>query len=724
MSQASCTLAGVSLQARQGEAHGWSLVAGVQPFVREFLVSASIADAIYARALKVTYPGAAGDNPRTTRPRGTPTWPRGPVELVLAGGPGEPVTIKGLYVIARGPGDDPLNTESLLVADARWLWRTRVVVTRYNVARPTAERRWLDGELTPPEVARTEADLAFERATLKDLARPWTAREVLEDVLAYVAGHGGARVGVTPLQDVVQGLELFDQGDAAVQRALALVPGILPWVDAEGIVRTLSLYDGTEVAAFTRAQQGLTPGVLSGSWGVPDRSLALPPAVQVGFEREHEVRFDYSETSSSATRVRQQPGREEPTLELVVPQPDVTLALSDGKAVAMGTYLRFYDEWLPAVSALADYPATVGALTQDVILRWFLAGMSQPHLVYSADVPGAASLLWSRRLSAVSQHWRQTFRLLPQWVDKIRSVEARRASIVSTETGARARSEAFCDYVVKPTFRGMAPKGQQELGRTVTGYAAQIKDCRPAPFLVDVVDPRVGLIRLTPRTDLVGLGEQVVPGSCSSFPSASAATNTALWHQVTLDAAWNLSVVLTVIPSVPNDTRRLWWETVTLADAVKALSGAGASADRVTRVRGKPGNSHKALGPVRYVLSGDTTARFAWRDEDATAIKESIWTGAPPPRDLLVNPTDVRDVAVAQAARVVAPLLPRGVGRVVVSLDKDALPTGNLLSVTHEVRGALATTTLQAPAPGADTPSVWSLLPERTRRIVARLVQE
>ena len=703
--RAHLSLGGQVVDLRPGQTHAWSLTASTGPHVGQFVAHKSIVDKI---AEKATAQFRKID-PRKTRVGGSPQG-IGPLTLEIDGGPGKPVKIKGLYMIARLAGDDHINNEVIVVADRRWLWRTLPVKRRYNVRRPTPEKRWVDGELVPLQVARTVADLTHERMTLFGLERPWTAAEVLKDVLSYLCGSNGFVLDLKSvrLQGVVQDMRLRDQGPAALQRVLSQVPGIMTYAHPDGKIHLRDAFDRSEQVVFAKFAK--TP--ISGSWRVQDRSLSIPKQVLVGFEREHEIRFDYEErdTTVLTSRPKQKKGREEPTLENVAPIPDPNLTVN-GTKLAMGSYAEILSGLLPAWAADDKQPGNGIKLTQAKLLRFSLSGLGPLYATYRR-VPGAPDALFARRLGKLQEHYRRTFKISQQWMDKLQFVAARRSSIVDQEHGTRGRSDAFFDYVVRPSNLDLASRGQTSLGTQIIGFATQIKDGAPAPGEVSIDDPLSGIIKVTPRVDLNGADMIVTHGQLDApFPQADAAKRASLWARVSLKASWKLAVILTGVPSVPNDERSLWWVAVSLGDAAKKL--------------GAP--TPKALGPDRAILSGDSVARFAWVDSLASEIKESIWTGTPPPAGALTNPQEIEDVARAQAARVVSPLLPRVVGKVSIPLEGAVVPTGSLKTVTHGISldgagRARAWTQLNAPAASVPPPNSESLWTERTRKIVSRLI--
>lgn len=693
------TLGGVPLTLRDGEEHAWTITTGVRPHQRVFEMSTHRARAIFERAgAQLTVDSAASG----TRTRDRPS-PVGPLTFEIHRPNVAPLIVRGLYILATQPGSDP-NTLSVLVSDRRWLLTRELVERSYNIRRTTGERRILNGSVVPIQVAPRAADYAYRRTSLKDGIRPWTAREILDDLLLECFGEGGfAYDDELNLQDGVEGLTTPRAADEALEAAFAFLPGVTIYPGIDGLIHVLNTLSGREQAAVKAAGVPLWGG---GNWALVDRSQVRPPHVEVYLDREQELRFDFR-SEELQTMVR---GREPLTLENVLPCPDPTLTLASGRVVHQGTWITV-DEALAAWALLADFPAPVGALTQKKIRRHYLAGFSRLHNFYSLDAKGHPSEVWTRRIDAVAEHWRRTFRILPQWMDKLRGLKAYRVAVLDQETGTRARAAAYFDHTVKPSFRTLIKRGAAALGWEVNGWAVDLTSARVGPADVEVLDEDNGIIRVTPRVDPWGVAAEIAPGKLDGpVPTMNAGQSLAVWSRVGLKQEFRLAVVLSGVPDAPNNERRLHRETVRPEDAVGLLPGVA--------------NVGACRGPVWHVSAGDETARFAWIDAQADAIRESVYTGAELPRALLVNPDTVRDVARAQAARIYAWLLDRVEGSFRVSLNPTVVPAGSLTQVTHSARRAgravLATTYLALP-PILVPPSIP--LPERTRRILRRFVQ-
>jgi len=675
------TLGGIPIALRSGrDVFSWALTNGVGPAQAEFVTTLDRLERILAIGrLNRASKGA------------------GPLELRIETNRGDDLRVPGLYAMSLGPSDEPLNTASLLVSDQRILWARKVLARSYNLRRRTGNRRWLDGDNVPLAIAGNEADVVYKRATLDD-GKPWTAARMIEDVMdALVGADGTVELTLSQLTDAIEGIELFDSGPDALDRALAFATGQSVYVEGATVVVHNSL-DGREDLIF-----GLSDRPIGGAFRKVDLSAIRPEEVEILFEREIEMRFEFRTGAGLAqtTRPRRVPLREEPTLENVLPCPDPRLILADGTVVASGTWITF-EEFLAAPDVAAG--SGIGQLNDTVIREYFWRGMGTLKQAFRAGLP--ALLKWDRRLDAVGRHYRQTFRILPQWMDKVRSVKAYRIGILSPETGARGRSPVYADYTVIPSREGLAHADKRVM-KTVTGYAANLRDAEIAPFSATVIDEDNGILTITPKVSLDGHQDTIMPGVVDGpFPTSIAGDPNALRAIVKVKADWQFAVILTIVPIAPRNEARLHQVFVTPGSASLRLG-----------VDVGPSN-----GPVWTELSTITRARFIWDDDHGDGLKETVWSGQRPPTDPQ-NLPELEGAAFAQGARVYAPLLTRTQGDVTYSLLPRAAPVGTITEVIHQVdsRG-VATTRIVAP-PVTERPALYSLLPEDVRQTIRRLVQ-
>lgn len=702
-------LAGEALSIRPGGTVSASLAYGTRPQVISLEVMAWQVETFTRRGESQTF--QAGTR---TREQSSSSGPM-TLEVTYPPDPSRNVKLEGLYLIGVGPGDR-LNTRVLQLADRRWLAPRTVVRRRYNLRRDSGNRRLVGAELverTPIQLGVSVADPTFRLDTLKD-GRPWTAREVLEDVLEEVFGPGAWEIpsDVIGLSDDAEAIDLWDRGDEALARVAALLPGVEFFVDYDGRVKVGNVYDGTEVKLLE--DQG-DPN--AGDWKVLDRSTIIPQDFAVSFMAETELRFDFDEdaqSGSTGTQVREEVGRETLQLENVIRNPLLRLVLADGTTSTIGEFLPV-QTWLDAVNLLvAEDGLGRAPITQAQLRRVWLGDWSGWMTTYlTSATSGAVRLKWQALFAELRSHWRRTFRVLPAWRDKLEGLTALRAAIVDNENGERAPATVHAQWIMRISQLGLEKRFDARQNLVHDDYAADLSESQVSPFNAVVLSRDQGLIQLVPRTDEEGVAQGYTLGQVDEqlLPSGDIRDAAVIWGHAPLSAGFKVAVILSALRANPNGIEACHQEVVTLADAAERLGVA----------------VPKASGP-RYELRGfEDRARFAWRDSDAEAIREAYYSGAQFPAGLLVNTESMRSLALAHAARKLAEVLPRAIGSARWPL-RQVSPTGGARQVTHTIRvgpdgaGAICETTITCPGE-VSGPSVWSLLPEGVRRVLRGQVE-
>lgn len=706
------TLAGVELLAE--DAVGWHHTQGVEPFQRVFVLERGAAARVLA---------ASANNAE--------------VELRVERDDGTPLVVKALSVLSSAPARATYLL-GLLVADRRWRWTRALVVRRYNVRRRTGEKRQTDqgGAFIDIERLNPVDDVTYAKFSLKDELTAWTAKEVIEDVLVHVTGGAVsfADVDLATLKALpVEGLELEDDGQIAVQRALALVPGLACFVDADGTTRLTLRGGGAEDALLT----GL-PVVGPPLFEAVDLRRLRPSRVVVYFTPEDEVRFDFQDGGTPTTVSIDEPR----ILENVLPSPDPFLTVKK-----LGKDLRIVQgTWLPINQALLDAwnndtanPATIAFRGKTVTLPkvtfntgagainrlWFSPGGYHGYF----EVALQADPVWARRWSALMAHYRQTFRVSRRWIDRVRSLKAERIAIVDPETGTRAPADVFANYALIPTARRIAKSGGDfttQLAYNITNFnrAAKLADSKVAnTATVQVLDADVGILRVSFNPDAWGGTLKMVPSAVTSkrtgkpLPTCDPRDLLGGFRlmDLQLKETHDLAVVLTVAAASPNSLAQLFPVVVEPDAAKKALP---------TAVAARVGTCEGPEWHVR-VGAGIMTARFAWLD-DAGAVNEveqAILEGGARTTRRLVDEKMLTAFATAVAASVYAGMANYVQGEHHVVLDVGALPVGRILDVGHELaRSGRALTKLHMP-PDLRSPDPFSLVPESVRRVILKLVQ-
>lgn len=682
-------LAGIDLPAFGSV--GWSFTAGVRPHMRTFELAAADAQAI-ART-------GGSEITLTIEPDG---WPK--------------LEVKRLVFVALLPGTRE-DTRRVLIADRRYLWQRVMVQRDYNVRWRTGDTRMVGEGSLRVENQRPEADVTYASWSIKDKKTAWKAGEVIEDVLRAL---GGGSVPASLKRTIeIEDLNLSDSGDAALAKALAFAGGYSVRVNAAGDVAIFDTRDRSEVAALADAGPALRAG--ANFHATSDRSWVRPRSFRVLFERETELRFDYVEGESVWTTERNNPDPPR-KLENVIPVPDVSIVVA-GKMCSRGTWVNI-DDYLAALVGLeaetagaARGPLTHAIIRQAWLQTWdyFIANL------YGVYTSGAEHLVWRRRLSAIRRHWRQTFRPLKQWRDKMRSLKAYRVSVLVDETGARAASEAYMDYVARPSRAGifLSVSKNPDLGRQVSGWKATLSDptAETAPAEVRILDEEAGVFEIKLRADPWGEVEQLAPGNVELLPKArvtgdlrsAAGLAFGWWATLPLLPTFKLAIILTAIQASPNSEARMHAVEVSPSEAEELL--------------GQPIGACKGEPWTIAIGGGLETARAAWVDDFATAIEQSFYNGAPFPAAVLVNGANCRARAKAEAARMYATMLDREEGSVVVPFNPAVMPAGSISTVEHVVieRGIAMTQISVAAEPEPVNGNAF--LPASTQRILRRMVQ-
>jgi hypothetical protein len=600
-------------------------------------------------------------------------------------------TYRRVYALAVHPADTP-HARTVELADRRWLWPSIHVLRDFNLRRETGEVTLLGRRV---ENAQPKAEVRYMRHSLRNETTPWKAREVLVEVLTALVGGEFSVPSEVPEVEI-EDLSIDGPGDEALAQVLAFIPGANVRIDPDGRVAVFFSFDQSERQALS----GLAVHVGGDYPVLVDLDHVRPSAYRVLFSTETELRFDYT------TSTRQ---RDALILENVLPVPDVEATIGS-RTVGRGTWVTV-DEYLDFLATQAT-PNGTAALTQADLRRDFLSGLQRVALNYT--IVGGIDPLWQQRLSALRQHWRQTFRITPEWRDRLLRVEPFRAAVFDRESGMRAASEVFCSYLVRPSWRGIGVKHPQRKDTThgwnvagLPSYGTPLADAYPAPFRLVLVDPQAMVLHCEPVVDPWHEADAIAPGTADAdkMPvnrpgevNRTKELNKALWEWVELAETWSLALVLTGSRATPNGSDRLHAETVEAGELNKFFKPAPKASN----------------GPVMElrISPGFMAAKYGWSDDNGEAIRGALLAGGPLPPSALLNGTHVRNVAVAMAACVHELMLNRVEGNFAVDARAAAglKPTGSIGQVTHSL------------APDGKLQAwVSASLPERARNLMTFL---
>jgi len=641
-------------------------------------------------------------------------------------------SVRDLLVVGRGGTIDKFS-ETVLCADSRLLWRREWVRRTFNMRRRSGGRRRVtpDGEV-PAAVEQRIDDVTYLAQTTKtpnaSILVPYTAAEIARIVLDEVIGKGAwfGDLGSFPSK-VVDNVEIDARGDVAISQVLALLPGADVFLGLDGVARIKNLLDVGE-AATVLAQSG-AEFVGGGHPAFVRLGSQRPFEIDVLFDVEQEVRFDFdTETTTS--------GIDERLMVNVIPVPDPTLKMVSGplsgETVIAGTWVPMAD-YLSAINADkggVDVPNLTEARIREFFLapEWWLA----VYVKYSQIAP---TVLWSRRIGAIREHWRTTFRINRRWMNRIYSMRDYRVSVYDKETGTFGASVAYMDWCARASTKGLLARkfAQQKVaynGNPTRMVNAQtsLNGVDVAPAVVSVIDGELGIISLQLRTDMFGNQGMVAPGRIdagmalqanqSSVPITGDGSRYGSGGKVfSMNANFRASTIITVAPVSPNSTARLFPVTVNLERARKYLPSSVAIA------------LPNATGPrwTMRIGAGLLTARFFWQHSAASQIEGEFGVGVqdPKPRtnERLLNFREIEDLARVTAAGLYASMPDKWEGSKSVPLNQGLLPLGSIRAVSHTLNPeGDAETTLDLPDNVAAFDAL-ALMPRSTQNFIYRNVQ-
>jgi hypothetical protein len=681
----------------------------------------------------------------------------GPVTLEINPQEGNPVRVEQLWVLHVEPGPHPWISR-VLVADRRWMWPYAHVLIRMNIRRNVGTKRILANDQFAVDFDRAP-EVAFARYSLDQTTRRFVALRMVQKVFEQIAEKekefGGSafplvldqRVGSKIRSLPIEGLEIDEPGDQAAGRALSALPEAGITVDYDGKVVVYSRAGGDEEA--------IVKGILPEIRGMGHVDLVVnrkirPKTVRVWYTREAEVRWDFVESASarSSTVVAgSEPLGTLRRMENVLPIPDYQLTVSEISAqpIPQGTWLT-YDQCFRAWGNLPLLGVT-RALDHDLMQRAMIPEMDlYAALQLSGDRPDAKGNLkpWVGRIAAAMNHYRTTFRINTQWMDRILSLRAYRVATIDPQSGQRGPARAYGDYAILYTQRALWRSRAQgkpldyAINRSAFPSGGNLdSDAEPSPAVVSIIDHDQGIIRVDYRgTDpLSGDMRTILPSQIAvdSMPTwdASDKTRPISWDTVVgtskpprASASYRLAVVMTAVPAAPNDKRQLHMIEVKPSEIKDLLP---------TSLHG---GLETAEGPSMDIRIGPNVevARIQWSDARSADIEKvfGIGDGEPNLKGLVLNEGDgtnlergasLNQIARATAARVYGSLVDRYEGEATGAMNGGLHLNGWVSEISHEYTPRGETLTRVAMPPKIPQMNLAAFLDSNTRAALFRLVK-
>lgn len=632
---------------------------------------------------------------------------------------------KYLYVIEIRPGPND-QIERVHVVDRRWFWTRKHVERTYNLRRNVGF--WRIKTNGGPELHPVEPDINYWEWTLIDGKQPWTARDVLNDVIVEAktpeflqATNGFSFPHIDNLPDSinqlpVENLELNENAAEALARVLNYLPDVTLYVNPEGevVFQQRSSDEGKVIRILDNANN--VEAWDSGHIAYVSSPLVMPSEIHVLFEPEVEVRFDFHEFETGTTSTWEDDDR---YIENVLPIPDYQLTIN-GKTFVQGTWVTIAEY----LSALPVLPRTGRALTIKDIRIGLMPGMDLRALVQTLGKfdPDAD---WMARIDAIQAHYRLTYRINPKWVNQCKKIGTYRISTINPERGTRANAEVFQDYCVFPGQRAdvvlHAAGIEHSMALNVLGYRSTIdSDSKPSPFKVEMLDHDQGVFQLIPKLDVLKRFDAILPtkittpvtaniqevgvvrnlfGVDAKVQNVSFNSTVSRGEYPQMSAGHQASVILTLIPAGPNDTRRLF-KVVMRPEDVRSAFPSGAAQEALTGAKGPvlelKVNPNIETARVRWLDSANTrieaifnigiSGRFGRGDDRKELQLDDIMLNKGPNAFFNGSAAASLDaIAFAAAARQYARYMPRNFGSAAFRFAPDVEPRGWMDEVRHTI---------------------------------------
>lgn len=622
--------------------------------------------------------------------------------------------------------------------------------------------------------------------------RPWTVKEMLLKTLGKIKQD--IPLAINPLtadlsitesdldelsfvdEFLKEDIEFDGPTHSAVAGLLELVPNIGIYVDKDGNARFFSRHSGGENGIIAS-----TPHPYPGS-PVPffvDNKFFVPEYIEVQFESELEVRFDYFERldtqildfpslfddipslPTGSTFAGKAEGR---YLENVIPVPDKNFTVSplSGEAsygVVSGQYINI-DDYIRSLSLVVNTDLSIPVFITKPFLREFLLnGLAPSFANFFGDTFELADVrsAWNRRIDGLKEHYRKTYRFNPFWRNRMMNTKASRTAYISSTEPLRAPSPVYFNYAKKLTTKG-AIAVNKGVYFNVFNYDPEISKAFPVPwaYINFTGEEENGIFTLSLGGDPYGHNETIYPYTIANVPDIK--YGSFLSAHCTDDYAILGGAVSTAgYSGVPPVAASTAFGTTGGRPAGAVNPDHSLSTIITSTPVASPGVKLYSIkvypkdvgGPMGLRLSGASgpplfvkvpastqTARFVWSDKKAEEIEEAFgirrtedgsledvqpdYIGLEP---LLLNPDDLKILANKFATEEYAPYVPRKRGGIITSFN-DLYPDGTISTISHTITPPTGKITTSFSIDEEYRPPNWiQMLPSSIRAFIQKFVK-
>ena len=605
----------------------WGLSEGVVPLQAQFTVTKEG----LARLLESARKRAGSRRPFTT------------LQFISQVGQGatkaESIVYKNIYITGFAQHQDP-RLKYVTIADSRIFWSYSYFRGAFNV-RTAAGDKFAVREVNLAGLGDVplivQDAISFKTYSLfppiRDRAgniplKTWKISQILKKILGRIDTdlRHDTRVDFATNNNPLKGSDTQLQEDifldssssSSLSNVLDLIPYIGIYTDYDGVVKFFNKHEGGEIGLLnqiTAKTNWQEPG------NVPlyvTNELVAPRAVEVQFDSEIEMRFDFKDTGDTADLfIDEKEGR---WLENVIQVPDPVIDLPGVKAIPRalhGQYLNLHT-YLEALGPVGELEGVL--VTEKLVREYLMNGLMDYNLAGMGEADFRAD--WAQRSDAITAAYRRKFRINKNFQDRIINLTAKRVATIDFATGARSPSPVFTNYSTRFTARGLRANGGEETIVNIRGYRDLINESKVCPLaILNILEVENGIFDINYINDPLGHNLTTYPSFVVNAPTWGLGDpltphffDEGARHDKSLNTALSeehfLSTILTCTPA-PTSGSSLFSITVKPNEI------------------GQKGISSKipsALGPVYKVKVSPNiqTARFAWDDDLADEFDEAL----------------------------------------------------------------------------------------------------
>ena len=609
-----------------------------------------------------------------------------PQQLVVVDSRGAVSKIKKVYILHEVASDSP-NRRSFLVADRRWRWDRVLIARDYNIPKKTGDRDRFNLDL-PIETEPFRDKFDFKPYSLHGGESAWTPKQAITDILEQLEPDGFVIESVPRWGIAKQGLAKFqnvylrDQGNTALARMFAYIPGAAIYIDAVGVAR---VFDATSLPNAQLAHDSLPPHTWDGDKSAMiDRKKLRPKRVKVHYQREVELVLDFQDDYREGATVARDSAAA--FVDNVIPTVDPETLITDeydpvrdttvSKRCPPGTYVTF-KRWLAAMDLDKPVSSSTWDWTFETIkLHWVLGkldgalgGGGKDLDEMDEDVPVSA------RIQALKRHFRQTFRINRNFMEQIRDIQAIRVAVLDPVTGAHAPAAVWGQSCMIPPLKGQLMAGRSDPGSTIThrnlDYLAlsasgkkKLVETAPGPARIVFLDRDQGIFRIEWILGPFGTVGSYIPcnlaGDFSSNRPVSPRAELAAQDRpgpagvmgvglriesganfLVLRDTMRFKAIVTIVPAAPNNKKQFHIEDV--------------PGGTVSEFFGPQAGMTTGDGPPLevFVPPNELTSRFAIDDETVaeTTVGKLLGLRDPDPRKAGIEGNDLPGYQITNARR-------------------------------------------------------------------------